>query len=103
MGTIKLFQKILLHQHDEADTPHRQQDRVFHKCPRIRREALRFCGLFAKRQALIKPRSLMPPNALGPGGDTFHTRKGEVAKWGAVETVRKAYSVHELDAEQLAR
>ncbi len=35
-------------------------------------------------------------------GDTFYTRKGEVAVWEVIETMRKIFFVHNADAEQLA-
>ena len=35
-------------------------------------------------------------------GDTFYTRKGEVAVWEVVETIRKIFFIHDPDAEQLA-
>ena len=35
-------------------------------------------------------------------GDTFYTRKGEVATWEIVETIRKIFFIHDPDAEQLA-
>ena len=36
-------------------------------------------------------------------GDTFYTRKGEVAHWEVVETVRKIFLIHDPDAEDLAQ
>ena len=35
-------------------------------------------------------------------GDTFYTRKGEVAHWEVVETVRKIFLIHDPDADDLA-
>ena len=35
-------------------------------------------------------------------GDTFYTRKGEVARWEVVETIRKIFFIHDPDSEQLA-
>ena len=35
-------------------------------------------------------------------GDTFYTRKGEVATWTVHETVRKIFHIHDPDAEELA-
>lgn len=35
-------------------------------------------------------------------GDTFFTRKGEFAVWEILETVRKVFFIHDIDAAQLA-
>ncbi len=35
-------------------------------------------------------------------GDTFYTRKGEVAIWQVLETVRKVFLIHDPDADDFA-
>jgi uncharacterized cupin superfamily protein len=35
-------------------------------------------------------------------GDTFYTRKGEVAIWTVLESVRKIFHIHDPDARELA-
>lgn len=35
-------------------------------------------------------------------GDTFYTRKGEVAEWEVVETIRKIFFIHDPDSAELA-
>lgn len=35
-------------------------------------------------------------------GDTFYTRKGEVATWTVIETVRKIFHCHNPDSDELA-
>jgi uncharacterized cupin superfamily protein len=35
-------------------------------------------------------------------GDTFYTRKGEVATWTVIETVRKVFSIHDPDSDELS-
>ena len=35
-------------------------------------------------------------------GDTFYTRKGEVATWTVIETIRKIFHIHDPDAAELA-
>ena len=35
-------------------------------------------------------------------GDTFYTRKGEVATWIVIKTVKKIFSIHDLDSIELS-
>ena len=35
-------------------------------------------------------------------GDTFYTSKGEQVTWEILETVRKVFFIHDLEAEQIA-
>ena len=35
-------------------------------------------------------------------GDTFYTRKGEIATWTVIETVRKVFSIHDPDSADLS-
>ena len=35
-------------------------------------------------------------------GDTFYTRKGEVATWIVIQTVKKIFSIHDLDSAELS-
>ncbi len=35
-------------------------------------------------------------------GDTFYTRKGEVATWTVIETIRKIFHIHDPDSNDLA-
>ena len=35
-------------------------------------------------------------------GDTFYTRKNEVATWTVIETVRKIFSIHDPDSDNLS-
>ena len=35
-------------------------------------------------------------------GDTFYTRKGEVATWIVIKTVKKIFSIHDLDSTELS-
>ena len=36
-------------------------------------------------------------------GDTFYTRKGEIATWTVIETVRKVFSIHDPDSADLSQ
>ena len=36
-------------------------------------------------------------------GDTFYTRKGEVATWIVIKTVKKIFSIHDPDSTKLSK
>jgi len=58
------------------------------------------CTLISGRISVVDERG--KTHTYGPG-DTFYTRKGEVAIWTVLETVRKIFHIHDPDAAELAQ